>query len=340
MTLSIALAEHRLVPDIAVRHGIRSLLKQRLVEITPATSAAFERELVAAPLAIEQQAANRQHYEVPPEFFALCLGPHRKYSSAWYENGATTLGDAEAAMLARSCAHAGIADGQEILEIGCGWGSLTLWLARHYPNAKILAISNSRPQREYITSVLAAEGLTNVELRTVDMLTFNPAQPPDQVRQFDRVVSIECFEHLRNWRELFRRIAGWLRPDGRLWFHVFVHRTLSYPFAEQDDSDWMSRHFFTGGMMPAYDLPKRLEGDLVVEDQQVVNGTNYGRTAEAWLVNIDANAAAARTVLAQAGFDPSVQLQRWRMFFMACAELWNWDQGREWHVGHYRLRRA
>jgi cyclopropane-fatty-acyl-phospholipid synthase len=334
MTLAIALAEHRLVPDALVRAGIRSQLRDRLAGITPATSAAFERELAGGPLAIEQQAANRQHYEVPPEFFALCLGPHRKYSSAWYEDGAATLGDAEAAMLARSCAHAGLADGQEILEIGCGWGSLTLWMARHYPNARILAISNSRPQREYITGVLKAEGLTNVEVRTVDVVTFDPA------RQFDRVVSIECFEHLRNWRELFRRISGWLRPDGRLWFHVFVHQTLSYPFAEQDESDWMSRHFFTGGMMPAYDLPGRITTDLVVEDQQVINGTNYGRTAEAWLVNLDRNAAAARRILAEAGFDPAVQLQRWRMFFMACAELWNWEDGKIWHVGHYRLRRT
>ncbi len=334
MSIGIALAERALVPDALVRRGIRGLLADRLKEINPDSSARFEAQLVRAPLAIEQAAANTQHYEVPPAFFDLCLGPHRKYSSAWYEGGARNLGEAEAAMLEKSCAHAGLADGQEILEIGCGWGSLTLWMARRYPKAQILAISNSNPQREFITAILKNEGLANVEVRTVDMVQFAPE------RTFDRVVSIECFEHLRNWDLLFQRIAGWLKPEGRLWFHVFVHKSFSYPFNDRNDDDWMSRHFFTGGMMPALGLPGRLHRHLVVEDQVAVNGTNYGKTAEAWLVNLDQNAGPCKKILAQAGFDAGVQLQRWRIFFMSCAELWNWDGGQEWLVAHYRMRRA
>ena len=337
MSLAIALAERSVVPDSLIRVGIRRLLAERLRdEASPAGAVrrlAFEASLGEAPIAVHQQAANDQHYEVPPAFFGAYLGPHRKYSSAWFDEGVTDLGTAEAAMLARSCAHAGLEDGQDILEIGCGWGSLSLWMAERYPNSRIIAVSNSAPQRGYIQGVAAERGLTNLEVRTCDITVFEPG------RTFDRVVSIECFEHLRNYRELFRRISTWLKPEGRLWFHIFVHKTFTYPFEDRDQSDWMARHFFTGGQMPSFDVVRRFDEHLVVEDAVAVNGHHYAKTARAWLNNLDARRDQALAALADHP-NPARQLQRWRIFTMACEELWGWGDGTEWLVGHYRMRKA
>jgi len=339
---AIGLAERGWVPDAVVRIGIRQLLRQRLrAEDAGGVEAAGERlrERFAAwrasPLAVGTADANDQHYEVPAGFYLAALGPRLKYSSCWYRTGSETLAEAEEAMLALTCARAGIADGQEILELGCGWGSLSLWMAERYPHARITAVSNSRSQRAFIIARAAERGLANLSVITADLRGFSIDQ------RFDRVVSVECFEHLRNHSELFRRIAGWLKPDGRLFVHVFVHRHAAYLFADEGDADWMTRHFFGGGMMPSDDLFLHCQDDLAIADHWRVSGRHYGQTAEHWLENVDRNRDAALAALATDGLDPAaarLQVNRWRIFFMACAELWNFRGGDEWFVSHYLFR--
>lgn len=337
MSIGIELAERGLLPDGITRAGIRSLLRQRLDERRrqPQRALDFIASLRQAPVAIEQQAANQQHYEVPPGFYELCLGPHLKYSSCWFDSGRETLAQAEAAMLALTCERARLADGQDILEIGCGWGSLTLWMAKSYPNSRIVAVSNSAPQRQFILRRAHERRLANIEVHTADISAWQPPRTG-----FDRVVSVECFEHLRNYAELFRRIRSWLKPDGALFTHVFCHKDYAYPFEAEGESNWMGRHFFTGGIMPSEDLFSRFDDDLVVAQRWRVNGRHYARTSRLWLENLDANRAAAERVLAdglgQAG--ARRQAERWRMFFMACEELFAWDRGEEWFVTHQLLR--
>lgn len=336
MSLGIALAERGVLPDTLTRFGIRRLLADRIASerAEPARGSAFVASLGQAPLAIEQAAANRQHYEVPPGFYELVLGPRLKYSSCWYETGTETLAQAEEAMLALTCRRAGLADGQRILEIGCGWGSLTLWMAGRYPASRIIAVSNSAPQRRFILGRAAALGLDNIEVHTADIVQWQPAETG-----FDRVVSVECFEHLRNYRELFRRIASWLKPDGALFTHVFCHRDLAYPFETDGDGNWMGRHFFTGGIMPSEDLFARFSDHLQVAERWRVDGRHYARTARHWLDNLDARRPAAERALT--GLPPAEarrQAERWRMFFMACDELFAYRGGSEWFVTHQLLR--
>jgi len=334
--------EQGLVPDTVIRAGIRRLCERRLRQIAAGDteSAAelterFVRSMDSAAIACLPDRANEQHYELPAEFFGLVLGPHRKYSSGWWPEGTTDLAGAEAAALAATCERAGVADGQSILELGCGWGSLTLWMARHYPGSRITAVSNSQSQRAWIEGEAARLDLPNIEVITADMNQFRTD------RRFDRVVSVEMFEHMRNWRALFARVNEWLRPDGRFFMHVFCHRSTPYAFVDQGPSDWMGRHFFSGGMMPSDELALRCQHPLRLLQRWRWGGRHYEKTANAWLANLDARRAELLPVLAATYGEANAAqwLQRWRIFFMACAELFGYESGQEWFVSHYLFTR-
>jgi cyclopropane-fatty-acyl-phospholipid synthase len=338
----IGWAERGFLPDAAIRFGIRRLCAQRLREECAGDAVAVAQrvqlridELRAAPVAIHTDAANAQHYELPAKFFELCLGKRLKYSSCYFETGNETLDEAENAMLSLYCERAQLSYSQSILELGCGWGSLTLWMAERFPNSRITAVSNSRSQREFIEGQCRARGFSNVRVITHDVnsLELEPAQ-------FDRAVSIEMFEHMRNYETLLGRIARWLRPGGKLFVHIFCHRELLYPFETQGDDNWMGRYFFTGGLMPSADTLLWFQDDLRIERQWRLSGTHYQRTANAWLANQDAHRDDVMRVLVDAyGDEANVWNQRWRMFWMACAELFGYRGGNEWMVAHYRFSR-
>jgi cyclopropane-fatty-acyl-phospholipid synthase len=285
------------------------------------------------PLAVHADSANAQHYEVPAAFFQHCLGTRLKYSACLFEHADASLDQAEEAMLGLYGVRAGLEDGMEILELGCGWGSLTLWMAQRYPNAGITAVSNSHSQRRWIEARCREQGLHNVEVVTCDVNVLE--LPADR---FDRCVSVEMFEHVRNHEALLARIAGWLGPQGRLFVHIFAHRLAAYPYDTEGGDNWMGRHFFTGGLMPAADTLLHLQRDLVLERRWLVDGTHYQRTAEAWLANQDRKRDALLPVLEAAYGGPAqarLWFQRWRIFWMSCAELFGYDHGRQWLVAHY-----
>jgi len=341
--LAMNWTEQGLVPDAAIRAGIRRLLRQRKEEIhaddAQAASVATEGfidSMNRAPIALLPAKANEQHYEVPADFYAIALGRHRKYSSCHWSEDTPDLHAAEAQALEATCRHAQLHNGQDILEMGCGWGSLTLWMASAYPDSKITAVSNSASQRQFILSEVARNKLSNVTVITADMNAFDTAS------RFDRVVSVEMFEHMRNWRALFEKVSGWLKPGGKFFMHVFVHRSVPYAFEARDDSDWMSRHFFSGGMMPSDELASRFQEHLRLERRWRWDGTHYAKTAEAWLANIDARREDALAVLGgiHGASNAAQWLQRWRIFFMACAELFACDAGQQWWVSHYLFERA
>lgn len=339
--IAIRSVEQGLVPDRLVRLGIRRLLRERLAELhhgaaaeTAALTAEFLRGMRAAELAPLPEKANEQHYEVPADFFAAVLGRHRKYSSCFWPAGVESLSQAEAAALELTCTRAGLRDGQDVLELGCGWGSLSLWMAHRFPASRITALSNSNSQRRYIEAEASRQGLQNLSVLTRDFNGFDTAE------RFDRIVSVEMFEHLRNWPRAFANVARWLRPEGRFFMHVFAHRGAPYEFVERDASDWMSRHFFSGGMMPSDDLALRCQDDLRLLDQWRWDGTHYQRTAEAWLRNMDARRPALLPLFS-ATYGDAAELwwTRWRLFFMSVAELFGFEGGQRWWVSHYLFER-
>ncbi len=337
--LAFDLTEQGFVPDVVIRRGIRFLTKQRLKEIhandvekMDELTQQFIEHMMNAPIALVPEKANEQHYEVPADFYQLSLGPNLKYSSAYWPENVTTLADAETAALQETCLHADLKEGQEILELGCGWGSLTLWMAKHYPHSNITAVSNSNSQREHIENHAKALGLENISIITCDMNDFDIDK-----ERFDRVVSVEMFEHMRNWPELYKRVASWLKPGGKFFKHIFVHHSAVYAFEDNGPSDWMSRHFFSGGIMPSDDLPLTFQDDLKFKRRWRWDGTHYEKTANAWLERMD-NAEAELFPLFNKIYgenDSKKWWSRWRLFFMACAELFGYENGQQWWVSHY-----
>jgi cyclopropane-fatty-acyl-phospholipid synthase len=329
------------LPDWLLRAAIRRICAGRLREQEAggpgAQAARLGRVLDTlrrSPIAAETAAANAQHYEVPAAFFELVLGPHLKYSAGWWPPGVTTLAEAEAGMLQLTTDRAQIENGARILELGCGWGSLTLHLAQEFPQSEIVALSNSASQREYITARAERLGLNNVRVITADINTF------DVDTRFDRIVSVEMFEHVRNYPALFAKLHRWLTEDGRLFVHIFAHHRFAYPFEAQGGADWMARHFFSGGMMPSESLFAQVQDAFDIEAQWRISGTHYERTANAWLANMDQRTGEVDAVLASAyrGDAPRWR-ERWRVFFMACAEMFGYRNGTEWGVSQYRFRK-
>jgi cyclopropane-fatty-acyl-phospholipid synthase len=331
MTWTLDLVERGWIPDPLVRHGIRRLLAQRIRDIhaDPDSTTDLIEEMRRSPLAIATDSANEQHYEVPPAFFEMVLGSHLKYSCCAWPKGVSNLDDAEAAALELSCSRARLEDGQRVLDLGCGWGSLSLWIARRFPRSRVTAVSNSAPQGEFIRRRAADLGLDNLEVVTADMNHFEPEGV------FDRIVSVEMFEHMRNQERLLERVAGWLAADGRLFVHVFCHRSRPYLFEDSGPNDWMARHFFTGGLMPSEHLLEELPSPLRVERRWRLDGRHYEKTALAWLANMDRQRAEILEIFKPVyGRDAERWIHRWRMFFLACAELFGHRKGEEWYVSH------
>jgi cyclopropane-fatty-acyl-phospholipid synthase len=342
LKLTDALLDRGLLPDALIRFGIRRLLAERLqsewrkAEADPAARLEqWVSRLSAEPVAVETDAANRQHYEVPADFYRHVLGPHLKYSGGFWPTGAATLAESEEAMLALTTSRARIADGQAVLDLGCGWGALSLYLTERFPACRILAVSNSKSQGAFIAAEAAKRGLLNVRHQVADVNRF------DTEERFDRVVSVEMFEHVRNYAVLFDRIASWLHPGGHLFVHIFCHRELTYAFEDEGAGDWMARHFFTGGLMPSAALLPAFGGPFALAEQWEVPGTHYQKTSEAWLRQLDASrepvVALFENVYGQG--QGRFWLERWRIFFMACAELFGAAGGEEWRVQHYLFGR-
>lgn len=330
------------LPDSVIRFGIRRRLAKVLRQHVKSSPEAQKEAVLAhvaslkeSPVAVATDEANQQHYEVPTAFYQHVLGARLKYSSALFDSPNQSLDAAEENMLRLSCERAELTDGQRILELGCGWGSLSLWMAEQYPNARITAVSNSSTQKAFIDSRIKELNLKNLEIVTANMIDFDTSDT------FDRVVSVEMFEHMKNYEELMRRVASWLRPGGKLFVHIFTHRVAAYHYEVQSEDDWMSEHFFTGGQMPSHNLLSHFQDDLKLEADWEVSGQHYEWTSEAWLRNMDAHRDEILPLFRET-YGPDLTEQwwhYWRVFFMACAELWGYRNGKEWMVSHYRFQK-
>jgi len=335
------LLQQSLLPDWALRIAIRRMLKNRLSHEKCPTEEAQQaklneliHDLRHSPIAINTSEANQQHYEVPAEFFRLVLGPWMKYSCGLWPEGGNTLEESEAKMLDLTIQRAEIMDGQQILDLGCGWGSYTLYAAQRYPAAGFTAVSNSTSQRAFIEHRARELNLKNVKVITADINDFDPKE------KFDRVVSVEMFEHVRNYELLFQRIRSWLKDDGKLFIHIFNHRKFAYKFEVKSDSDWMARHFFTGGMMPSGDLLFHFSNDFKTAGHWIVDGHHYSKTLEAWFKNMDRNKNLIFPLFERVyGVEAKRFWSYWRIFFMACSETFKLNDGNEWQVGHYLFKR-
>ena len=335
----IELAEKGIIPDYFIRQGIvrncENRLKNENVSNTEKVSSKKQiwiEQMKESPIALVPEKANEQHYEVPPAFFENVLGKHLKYSSGYWPDGVNSLDESEESMLELSFERAQLADGDSILELGCGWGSLTCYMASKLPNSKITAVSNSKDQKEHILNRCKNQGLDNIEVITADMNDF------ETENKYDRVVSIEMFEHMRNYKKLLSKISSWLNDDGKLFIHIFTHQSVVYPFENQGDADWMAREFFSGGMMPSHDLLLHFQDDLIIDDVWSMSGTHYEKTSLAWVNKMDANKDSIMKIFLKTyGDDAKLWFQRWRIFFMSCEKLFGYNNGSEWGVSHYRF---
>lgn len=341
VTFSQGLLEKNLLPDFVIRFGIRELLRQKLVaenldglEFGQARFIKLINQLKASPIAINTPEANEQHYEVPTEFFSLVLGPHMKYSSCYFRDGVVDLAEAEKDMLTISVERADLASGQDVLEFGCGWGSLSLFMAAKFPESRFVGVSNSRTQKQYIDSQAKARNIKNLEIITCDMNVF------DTPRRFDRIVSVEMFEHMRNYEKLLAKAASFLKVDGKLFVHIFTHREHAYLYDQADSKDWIAKYFFTGGIMPSDHLLLYFQDHFKIENHWRVLGTHYQKTSECWLANMDKNREKIIPILKEVyAEDHKKWWVYWRVFFMACAELWGYRSGKEWIVSHYLFKK-
>jgi cyclopropane-fatty-acyl-phospholipid synthase len=340
---AVSWTELGLGPDSVVRAGIRRLLEHKRREIRADDlefSANETNQFVAmmnsSPIALLTDVANEQHYEVPAAFFAEVMGDHLKYSCGFWPSGVTTLTESENAALQLTVSRAGIENGMQVLDLGCGWGSLSLWIAEHFPECSVTSVSNSSSQREFIMGQARARDLNNIRVIVQDMNDFVTED------RFDRIVSVEMFEHMHNYGDLFHSISRWLVPEGQFFMHIFCHRSTPYEFIDKGPGDWMSRYFFSGGIMPSADLPLRFSEHLSIDKRWHWNGKHYAKTCDAWLARMDSNKDRIMPVLADCyGADAaSLWWQRWRVFFMACSELFAYDRGNEWYVGHYLFKKA
>lgn len=334
----IVAAESVNVPDFISKAGIRYMVSRSQRKLNGGSALPDQTFLATVrdrPIAVATEEANEQHYEIPAKFYELILGPNRKYSSCLFEEGSSDLGRAESRALAETVSHADLTDGQSILEMGCGWGSLSLYMAEAFPNARITAVSNSHSQREHIENIARTRDLHNLQIVTCDMNDFETGA------QFDRIVSVEMFEHISNWRKLLEKARRWLRPDGRMFLHVFSHKRSAYLFDENDKTDWIAQHFFTGGVMPSHTLIREFPDLFHVEEEWCWNGKHYEETARQWLANFDANQQQIAVILREVyGTDANVWQRRWRLFFLATMGLFGHADGNEWGVSHYRLAPA
>ena len=337
----IELAEKGIIPDYFIRQGIVRNCENRLnnenvsnTEKVSSKKQIWIEQMKESPIALVPEKANEQHYEVPSAFFENVLGKHLKYSSGYWPDGVNSLDESEESMLELSFERAQLADGDSILELGCGWGSLTCFMASKLPNSKITAVSNSKDQKEHILNRCKNQGLDNIEVITADMNDFETKD------KYDRVVSIEMFEHMRNYKKLLSKISSWLNDDGKLFIHIFTHQSVVYPFENQGEADWMAREFFSGGMMPSHDLLLHFQDDLIIDDVWSMSGTHYEKTSLAWVNKMDANKDSIMKIFLKTyGDDAKLWFQRWRIFFMSCEKLFGYNNGSEWGVSHYRFNK-
>ena len=339
--LALSMVEKGLIPDLLVRIGIRALLRKRLIDINSSECELADKNQMKmisvmnnSPIAMNTSSANEQHYEVLPEFYELVLGERFKYSCCFWDEDTNNLDTAEINALKITCKRAKLSDGQTVLDMGCGWGSLSLWIAENYPNSSVLSVSNSKTQKTFIENIAKSKNLTNINVITKDMKEFNTD------KKFDRIVSLEMFEHMKNYKKLFNRVSTWLNNDGLFFMHIFCHKTVPYEFIDNGPNDWMSRHFFTGGIMPSDDLPLFFQDDLSVLKRWRWNGNHYAKTCNAWLKRMDSQESTIMPVLERVyGDNKKKWQQRWRIFFMSCSELFAFSGGNEWYVSHYLFKK-